>query len=144
MDCPDKCDLATIKDLELYWRPLDDDEKARASILIKYASAKLRIRGKNSGVDVDEKIALDDTGSYKLLCTGVVCNSVKRAICTPIDSQPVETFSQTAGPYSESLKYTNPNGDLWFSKKELKELGIYGKNKVYSITPKTEGDNIYG
>ena len=69
--------------------------------------------------------------------------AVKRAMSTPIDTPPVDSYSQAAGPYSENFKFTNPSGDLWFKKSELKSLGISGIQSLGSITPNTRRD-IYG
>jgi hypothetical protein len=67
--------------------------------------------------------------------------AVKRAMLTPTDVPPVETYSQTAGPYSENYKYTNPSGDLWFKKTELSALGLYGKQSLSSLST---SQDLYG
>ena len=72
-----------------------------------------------------------------------VMEAVKRAMSTPVDVPPVDSYSQAAGPYSENYRFTNPSGDLWFKKTELKALGISGNQIVDSITPNTRRD-IYG
>ena len=69
--------------------------------------------------------------------------AAKRALSTPIDTPPVDSYSQAAGPYSENYKFTNPSGDLWFKKAELKTLGISGVQRATSISPVTRR-NIYG
>ena len=140
---PTTAPLATVADLEAFWRPLNDDEKARAEDLINIASARLRVIANNSGKDIDERIANDTTNNYAQVVEWVVLEAVKRALQTPGDSLPVDSYSQTAGPYSENYKYTNPSGDLWFKKKELAEIGISGVQRLASVTPTTRSD-IYG
>ena len=66
--------------------------------------------------------------------------ATKRALNIPIDVPPVDTYSQTAGPYSENYKFTNPSGDLWFRKAELQALGLSGDQKIESLSPTTRGD----
>lgn len=140
---PTTAPLATVADLEAFWRPLNNDEKARADDLINIASARLRVIANNSGKDIDERIANDTTNNYAQVVEWVVLEAVKRALQTPVDSLPVDSYSQTAGPYSENYKYTNPSGDLWFKKKELAEIGISGVQRLASVTPTTRSD-IYG
>lgn len=135
--------FATIADLEAFWRPLSVDEQARATDLLAIASARLRVIADGNGKDLDETIDSDTDGNYSEVVKWVVMEAVKRALQTPVDAMPVDTYSQTAGPYSENYKYTNPSGDLWFKKKELAELGIAGVQKLATITPTTRGD-IYG
>lgn len=133
--------FATIAQLEAFWRPLNEEEQTRATILLDLASERLRVIAGDSNVDIDTKVA--ESGSYAAVVQWVVMESVKRALQTPVDAMPVDTYSQTAGPYSENYKYTNPSGDLWFKKKELAELGISGVQKLDTITPNTRR-NIYG
>lgn len=69
-------------------------------------------------------------------------DATKRALATPIDTPPVDNYSQSAGPYSENYRFTNPSGDLWFKKAELRSIGI-GVAKIGTIKPNTRKD-IYG
>ena len=133
--------FATIAQMEAFWRPLTQDETTRAEYLLQISSERLRVIASDSGIDIDKKVS--ESGSYAAVVQWVVMESVKRALQTPVDTLPVDTYSQTAGPYSENYKYTNPSGDLWFKKKELAELGIDGVQKIDTITPKTRR-NIYG
>ena len=132
---------ATVADLSLYWRTIAESESARAEDLLTLASSRLRVYAGEAGVNLDEKVAEDD--DYKNTAKWVVMEAVKRALATPTDIPPVDNYSQAAGPYSENYRFTNPSGDLWFKKSELKALGIAGNKKVDSITPNTRRD-IYG
>ena len=132
---------ATVQDLSLYWRPIETSETNRANDLLSLASSRLRLYASNSGFSLDEKIAADD--DYKDAVKWVVMEAVKRAMSTPIDVPPVDSYSQAAGPYSENYKFTNPSGDLWFKKAELKTLGLSGVQRAVSISPITRKD-IYG
>ena len=132
---------ATIAALEAYWRPLDESEESRATQMITIASSRLRLYASNSGIDIDAKIA--ESTDYAEAVKWVVMEATKRALSTPIDTPPVDSYSQAAGPYSENYKFTNPSGDLWFKKAELKTLGISGVQRATSISPVTRRNN-YG
>ena len=132
---------ATVDDLEDFWRPLTEAEQARATVLLALASSRLRLYGKKVGVDVDAQVQ-EDT-DYAQTVQWVVMEATKRALSTPVDTPPVDSFQQTAGPYSENYRFTNPSGDLWFKKAELTSLGIAGNQVATSITPNTRKD-IYG
>lgn len=123
-------------DLTLFWKAPDDNN--RANYLLKLASNRLRMIGEGVDVDTDEKS--NSNPAYFSTIQWVVMEATKRALLTPTDMQPVDTFQQTAGPYSENIKYTNPSGDLWFKKSELSSLGLYGVQRMYSIgtSPNTD------
>ena len=126
--------LATIEDLEPFWKSLDDtNAKERASKLLELASSYLRQIAANNDVDIDEKITEDTTGNYKNSVKLVIISAVKRAMTTPIDAPPADQWSQSASPYSETMHFTNPSNDLYFKTKELELLGfgsISGKSKI--------------
>lgn len=128
---------ANVEDLTLFWKLPDDS--ARAEYLLKLASNRLRLIGQDSGVDTDAMANAD--ASYFMTIQWVVMESVKRSLQSPIDGQPVETYGQTAGPYSENFKYSNPTGDLWFKKSELSSLGLYGNQRLGSIST---SQDLYG
>ena len=132
---------ATVDDLSTFWRPIEESETSRATELLALASSRLRLYASQSDIDLDAKAA--DNEDYADALKWVVMEAVKRAMSTPVDSLPVDSYSQSAGPYSENYKFTNPSGDLWFKKNELKTLGISGVQRVVSISPITRKD-IYG
>lgn len=132
---------ATTDDLAAFWRPLLSTEEDRANSLLEFASSRLRMEAAKADIELDTKVAEDEDYAAQVKLT--VMEAVKRAMLTPIDVPPVDNYSQSAGPYSENFKFTNPSGDLWFKKAELKALGITGNQKLGSITPNTRKD-IYG
>ncbi len=131
--------FASVEQLEAFWKALDAGEEARAEVLLELASARLREIGYDVEVDVDAQVAARE--SYAITIRWVVMEAVKRAMLTPTDVPPVDTYSQTAGPYSENYKYTNPSGDLWFKKSELQSLGLYGSQSLSSLNT---SQNLYG
>lgn len=132
---------ATVEDLSTFWKPIAESDQARATELLSMASSKLRLIAAKSDIDLDAEMASNE--DYAMAVKLVVMEAVKRAMSTPIDAPPVDNYSQSAGPYSENFKFTNPSGDLWFKNAELRGLGLAGIQKVDSITPNTRKD-IYG
>lgn len=128
---------ADVADLTLFWKAPTDS--ARALYLLKLASNRLRLIGDDVDVDVDARVNAEP--AYFMTVQWVVMEAVKRALQSPIDGQPTESYSQTAGPYSENFKYSNPTGDLWFKKSELSALGVYGNQTISSIST---SQNLYG
>lgn len=129
--------FATVAQLEAYWKALNETEETRATLMLTMASDRLRLIGEQVDVDVDAKVAASEP--YASVAAWVVMEATKRAMSTPTDQPPVESYSQTAGPYSENYKYTNPSGDLWFKKSELSSLGLYGNQRLGSIATTTNG-----
>ena len=129
---------ANADDLTNFWKAPDSAE--RANYLLKLASNRLRLIAEDSSIDLDDKA--NNSPAYFDTLQWVVMESTKRALQAPLDQQPVESFQQTAGPYSENLKYTNPTGDLWFKKSELSAIGLNGNPQLYSIS--TSRTDIYG
>lgn len=124
--------FATVEQLQEYWRTLSSAEQNRAEVLLDLTSDRLRLIAEGFDIDIDAKIAAST--SYASVARWVTMESVKRAISTPTDQPPVESWQQTAGPYSENYKYSNPSGDLWFKKSELSALGLGGSQKLSSIS----------
>lgn len=128
---------ADVADLTLFWKAPDDAD--RALYLLKLASNRLRLIGADVDTDVDARV--NSEPAYFMTAQWVVMEAVKRALQTPLDGQPTETYGQTAGPYSENFKYSNPTGDLWFKKSELSSLSLYGNQTLSSISV---SQNLYG
>lgn len=130
--------FATLAQFEVFWKDIPDADEPRAEYLLLLASDRLRLIGEDVGVNVDTKH--DENTAYASTLQWVVMEAAKRAMLTPIDLPPVDTFQQTAGPYSENIKYSNPSGDLWFKKSELSSLGLYGRQTLDSIST---SQNLY-
>lgn len=117
--------FASLTDLITFWRALTGvDEQNRATLMLEFASNYLRQIANNNSLNIDEKISLDTTGVYGANVKMVILAAVKRAMTTPIDAPPADSWSQSASPYSETMQFTNPSGDLYFKYKELELLGI--------------------
>lgn len=121
---------ADVEDLTAFWKAPDDAD--RALYLLTLSSNRLRLIGENVDVDTDAKA--NASPAYFATIQWVVMEATKRALLTPTDAPPANSTTQTAGPYSENIVYTNPSGDLWFKKSELKELGLSGNQKLSNIS----------
>lgn len=124
--------FATVAQLEAFWKPLSGAEETRATSLLLLASNRLRVIGEQVDIDVDARA--EESEAYASNLAWVVMEATKRAMLTPTDLPPVDTWQQTAGPYSENIKYSNPSGDLWFKKSELSDLDLGGKQILGSIS----------
>lgn len=130
--------FATKADLAAYWRTLNSTEQARADVMLLLASNRLRLIAEDQAIDLDAKVA--GSPAYASTIKWVVMEAVKRALATPTDQPPIDTWAQTAGPYSENYKYSNPSGDLWFKKSELQSVGLYGHQTLDSLST---SQNLY-
>lgn len=128
---------ANHEDLTLYWQAPTDN--TRADYILKMASNRLRQIAIDVDVDLDAGVNANEV--YFLNVQSVVMEAAKRALQAPLDQLPTESYSQTAGPYSENFKYSNPAGDLYFKKSELSLLNLYGGQTLYGIST---SQNLYG
>ncbi len=128
---------ANSEDLTDYWKAPTD--ATRANYILKMASNRLRQIATDVGSDLDALVNADIV--YFLNVQSVVMEAAKRALQAPTDGQPTESYGQTAGPYSENFKYSNPAGDLFFKKAELSLLNLYGQQSLYGIS--TSQTDIY-
>ena len=121
--------FATVADLEARWRPLTEDEQEIASTLLDDAAVMLA-----STVTIDP----DDSQQESLLRV-ISCAMVRRAMNTmSAGTMGVTQGSITADVYSQSWTFSNPGGDLYLTKRELKALGV-GAGFFAAIPPAIGG-----
>lgn len=128
---------ANKDDLTLYWQAPTDG--TRADYILKMASNRLRQIALDLGIDIDAKVNASEV--YFLNVQGVVMEAAKRALQAPLDQMPTESYGQTAGPYSENFKYSNPAGDLYFKKAELQLIGLFG---IQTLSGISTSQDLYG
>ena len=136
--------FATTADLQEYWRTLSPDEVKRATALLALASDRLRMMAQRAGIDLDAKVKAEPNGVYASTLKFALLDAVKRAMQAPADLPPINSYQQTAGPYSENIAYANPTGDLYFKKSELALLGINGEQQLDSLSTTPNNKGLYG
>lgn len=128
--------FATVEDYELRQGPLDGGDLARCGALLDDASASMRSRFRAfHGRDYEPRASAEFDDNAKAVCVAVVA----RSMCVPDALSGVAQYSQTAGPYSASATYSNPSGDLYLTKSDLRALGLAG-TRLRSIGAMTAAD----
>lgn len=135
---------ATIADIRAVGYPLSEGQETAATTLLEQASAKLRTQARNIGKDIDEMIADPATGEdFALAVKSVVVQAVCRGLDSGLNTGGgvLTQGSQTLGAYSVQQTFFNPGQSLYFTRNELKDLGLYrsqtfGALELYA----TEGD----
>lgn len=122
--------FATTSDLESVWRTLTSDEATRATALLGFTSNQLR--GLAGDRDLDTEASTDAVLKSNL--TYVTAVAVRRSMQSPQEDAPLKSQSITAGPYTQYNMYQNPTGDIYFTKAELKLLGLSGQSTDSWIT----------
>lgn len=112
----------TIDQVESLFRPLNADEKVKASALIPVVIASLKQEAKKSGRDLEKMIEEGDL--YEEVFRSVVCDVVGRTLMTSTQDQPMTQMSQSALGYSVSGTFLVPGGGLFIKKSELSRLGL--------------------
>ena len=118
---------ATVEDVEGRWHSLTSDEQERCALLLADAA-----------VAIDMLTTVGESKLEKLEAAKIVsCNMVIRAMAAS-DSQSdafgATSVTTTAGPYSQSVSFANPSGDLYFTKLDKKMLGIRGGGRMLRPT----------
>lgn len=103
---------ATVDDLEARWRTLTDTEKTRAGKLLDDAAVL---------IDGECAPPVPLTDSDKAAREMVSCSMVKRAMSAGDAS--VDSQTAQAGPFSNTVKFSNPTGDLYLTKQERRTIG---------------------
>ena len=107
----DRHPFATIADLEARWHALTSEETAKAQVLIGDATDMIMGECPNWRQVHDETL------------TRICCQMVKRAmIAETSHATGLSQYSQTAGAFTESGTFANPNGDLYLLAAEKRSL----------------------
>lgn len=107
---PPEPPFATPDELAARWRPLFDGERETATTLLADASDLI----------MTQCPKWDKANEATL--RRIACQMVKRAMLA-MDRAGVSQSTQTAGSFSESMSYSNPDGDLYLTSAERKSLG---------------------
>ncbi len=133
---------AQVSDITALGRTLSAAQEEAAERLIEYASARLRVIARKVGKDLDAMIA-DTVGGEDF--TLAVNYAVVQVVCRALDgmdagSAALSQGSQTLGAYSVQMTYYNPGQLCYFTKSELKELGLYRSQQFGALELWAGGD----
>lgn len=117
---------ATVEELAAYWRELAQAEQARAAVLLD--AAAVFVRAHCGGEPADAEAA-----KY------VSCDMAKTAMLAGASSAPVQSYSQSGGPYNASVTFANPTGDLYWKGQYDELLGLSGMSHA-TINARTAFD----
>lgn len=120
---------ATVADLEDRWRTLNTAEAARADVLLGDAAVRLDVLCPPSDPPTEPELA-----ARKI----VSCEMVKRAMANPggTDGVGIASSQSGAGPFQQTLQFSNPSGDLYVTKSDRALLGC--GNQVAFTFPMVE------
>lgn len=124
--------FATYEDVEARWRTLTAEEQARAEVLLEDASNMLI--GMVT-IDISDQ---QQAKNLKQVCANMVIRSM---VASASETYGVDELHATMGPFGQTAKFANPNGDLYVTKQERKLLGIRG-GRGRILRPAIGGDLI--
>ena len=126
-------EYATVTDVESLWRPMSEDEKARATMLIPIVSASLRMEAAKVGKDLDALVTAST--DLEAVAKSVTVDVVARTLMTSTQQEPMTQMAESAGGYSASGTFLVPGGGLFIKRSELARLGLrrqrYGVIEAY-------------
>lgn len=114
--------FATIEDIEILHRPLNDTEKTKAEKLLEIVSDLLRNEAINVGKDLDKMI--EDNPVLKNVAKSVTVDIIIRALNSDSELEAMSQYTQSAGGYTFSGSPLNAGGGIFIKKNELKKLGL--------------------
>ena len=127
--------FASIDDLEVLWRNVEEHEISRAKELLNTVSHILRVEARKVNKDLDLLVKEDE--SYAYLVKSVVIDIVARTLMTSTNQEPMTQFAESALGYSVSGSFLVPGGGLFIKDSELKRLGFkkqrFGVINFYDI-----------
>lgn len=113
---------ATIDDVITLFRPLTNEEKARAEALLPIIEDSLRMEAVKRGKDLDDMV--DNNPALASVIKSVEVDVVGRTLNTSTSAEPMTQMSQSALGYSVSGSYLVPGGGLFIKKSELARIGL--------------------
>ena len=125
---------ATIEDLKILWRELNENETERAKALLEVVSDSLRTEANKVGKNLDKTIE-EEPESFTNTVKAVVVDIVARTLMTSTNQEPMTQMAESALGYSVSGSYLVPGGGLFIKNSELNRLGLkrqrYGAIDLY-------------
>lgn len=116
--------FATVDDLKARWPEFPSGGEKHAEVLLEDATQFILDEVPN---------AINASASAR---RRIVCAVVRRTMQAGADDLAgVDQYSETAGPFAESFRVSNPSGDFYLTKAERRALG--GGNQVAFSTSAT-------
>lgn len=113
----EKAALATVDELRASGADVGPADEGRASFLLEWASALVRAEAGGE----------PDPGAGRLVCLSAARRALESGAAGATQS------SETVGPFSESVTWANPSGDVYLTKAERSLLGC-GRARVASVS----------
>lgn len=114
--------FATVEDLKARWPEFPSGGESHAEVLLEDATQFILDEVPNA-VNASESTR-----------RRIVCAVVRRAMQAGMnDLAGFEQYSETAGPFAESFRVSNPSGDFYLTKAERRALGG-GSQVAFSIS----------
>ena len=110
--------FATVDDLALRWRTISEIEKKRAETLLDDASMLICAEFRKAGAKLDS-----DDPIQVSACKIVACSIVKRVMLSDFEGD-YSQETRTVGPFSSTVTFANPSGDMYLTKQERRILGL--------------------
>ena len=114
--------FATLEDVSVLFRKLEESEYDKANQLLQVVSDSLRYEANKVGKDLDAMI--ESNPSLSSVAKSVTVDVVGRALMTSTNQEPATQFAQSALGYSVSGSFLVPGGGLFIKKSELARLGL--------------------
>lgn len=114
--------FATLEDVNVLFRKLEESEYDKANQLLQVVSDSLRYEANKVGKDLDAMI--ESNPSLSSVAKSVTVDVVGRALMTSTNQEPATQFAQSALGYSVSGSFLVPGGGLFIKKSELARLGL--------------------
>lgn len=111
--------FATLEELKARWPDFPVGADAHATVLLEDASQFI--------LDTVPAAALATESTRRR----IVCAVVRRAIPSQDGMEGLESFQESAGPFSHTFKPVNPSGDFYLTKAEKAALG--GPQKAFGV-----------
>ena len=134
---------ASVTDIRDLWRPMTQEEQARAEKLLPIVCSSLRSEAKKVGKDLDQMI--EDDEDLAAVAKSVTVDVVARTLMTSTNQEPMSQFSESALGYTASGTFLIPGGGMFIKRSELARLGLrrqrMGVVDFYGI-PQRDHNNI--
>lgn len=122
---------ATLANLRSHWAALPEIREEEATQKLFEASVEVRALYP----DVDRRLATEELDSS--VPELVVCRMVKRAMDAPENQVAgVGQIQNSAGPFGQTLSFTNPDGNVYLSKSDKALLSAgRARGKAFTVHP---------